>query len=59
MEADGLIERLRSTSEKCRYYAATASDPEVAQTLAELAKDMDSAVSALSDDAHSEASKAS
>jgi hypothetical protein len=49
MSTDGLIERLRSTSEKCRHFAATASDPEVAESLLELASEMDTAISAVAE----------
>jgi hypothetical protein len=47
MKPDGMIERLQSTAERCRHHAATASDPEVAQTLVRIAEEMEAVLPTL------------
>lgn len=52
MRSDGLFERLRSLTGRCRDLAADASDPEVAQTLLQIAEEMELAISLMPEDAH-------
>lgn len=47
MVQDGLANRLEATADKCRSHAATASDPDVANTLAQIAAEMEAALALL------------
>ena len=47
-----LVEYLRSVSARCRSFAETATDPEAAQALREVADEMDMTVGAVEGHAH-------
>ena len=44
------IEKLRANAARCRELSTTASDPEVAQALLQIASEIDAAVPILEDD---------
>ena len=44
-----LVEYLRATSARCRLHAEKASDPDAAQTLRQVADEMDAALTVLED----------
>jgi hypothetical protein len=47
MSSNAMIERLKCTADQCRNQAQTASDPEAANTLIQLAAEMEAVIAML------------